>query len=471
MLTKAIWKNIAAMAKWLVTNPLGWVILGAGAIFGLVKCIDALTESTEEAGEAATAAKERYNEIESEIDSLNSKIEENNKLIAETNGDAQYDGYRKRLEAENKELERQIELERIKAQEAKLESDGKATKALTSETYEYDVKHTVNATGAGYTTTSQKGDIATATDWYLDQAEATGVVSDKLKDYIETIKEQRENLDLLNPESKELYDNLGLLIDRYIALYPNVKVTSDEMADLSGKVNKMTDSLDSLMEKLGKAKDALSTLDETYAKIYDSESEIGFEDYSNIYETFKDVPNIDGFINQLQDAGQNADEVKKVMESLIEAYIKQSGILDNLTAENADLVASMLEEIGVVNVDAQALAQLALEKMAGNNVKIDTDEDIDELIALANASGASAIAIAKIEQAKKIINSKSDGSAGWLKQYEAVTATIEAIENGTFDFGFSTLDPNDFKYNGGSNTASAKKSAAEKAKKEAKLKS
>ena len=349
-LTKAIWANIAAMAKWLVTNPLGWVILGAGAIYGLVKGIDALTESTEEAGEAATAAKERYNEIESEIDSLNSKIKENDKLIAETNGDAQYDGYRKRLEAENKELERQIELERIKAQEAKAESDGKETKALTSKTYEYDVKHTVNATGAGYTTTSQKGNIATATDWYLDQAEATGVVSDKLKDYIETIKEQRENLDLLNPESKELYDNLGLLIDRYIALYPNVKVTSDEMADSSGNANKMTVSL----SEMKTASDNISSLSSAFKELSD-DGYLSVETISKIQEATKlSGDEWESYKLKLLNAKDGSVEFNQIMSEMtykiLDATFKKEGLVD----ATEDEIAAVLRENGVSNASAVA---------------------------------------------------------------------------------------------------------------------
>ncbi len=234
-----IGKAALAMGKWLVTTPVGWIAL----IFALAKAVDVFTESAEEAGEAATDAKEKYNELQSEIDSLNSKIEENKKLIDETNGASEYDGYRKRLEAENVELERQIGLAKIKAQIENEEADKKAKKALNSEDYTYNPQEWTSGSGNSSTTTYDKGDIATATDWYLDQAEATGVVDDKLEDYIETIKEQRENLNLLNPESKELYDNLGLLIDRYIALYPNVKVTSDEMADSSGNVDKMNISL------------------------------------------------------------------------------------------------------------------------------------------------------------------------------------------------------------------------------------
>ena len=37
LLTASIWANIKALGKWLITNPVGWAILGGTAIFGLVK--------------------------------------------------------------------------------------------------------------------------------------------------------------------------------------------------------------------------------------------------------------------------------------------------------------------------------------------------------------------------------------------------------------------------------------------------
>lgn len=40
-LTSAIWMNIKAIATWLVTNPVGWIILACSAIWGMVKAYKA----------------------------------------------------------------------------------------------------------------------------------------------------------------------------------------------------------------------------------------------------------------------------------------------------------------------------------------------------------------------------------------------------------------------------------------------
>lgn len=399
LLTKAIWANIAAMAKWLVTNPLGWVVLGTGAVYGLVKGIDALTESTEEAGEAATAAKERYSEIESEIDGLNSKIEENNKLIAETNGESKYDGYRKRLESENKELERQIELERIKAQEAKSESDKKATKALTSETYEYDVKYTVDAAGAGYTSTSQKGDISDVASWYLDQAEASGIVSDKLKDYIETITEQRENLDLLNPKSKELYDNLGLLIDRYIALYPNIKVTSNEMADSSEN----TEDLKVSLSELEKVSDNIEPLGAAFKELSDD----GYITIKTLKE-MKDAADLSSeewakYEAKLLKAKAGSSEFNQVMSDLTYKILDNAFAGEDLNAVTEQQVTAILREKGVVNASAVAHDWLTGAKIKNKLATFDfanaTQVELDTLSKELKALGLTETAVGNLSKA------------------------------------------------------------------------
>lgn len=64
-----------SMLEWLVTNPIGWAILGGTAIFGLVKAYDALTDSTEEVKERTENLLESYNSAISEANSNAKTIE------------------------------------------------------------------------------------------------------------------------------------------------------------------------------------------------------------------------------------------------------------------------------------------------------------------------------------------------------------------------------------------------------------
>lgn len=75
LLTASIWANIKALGAWLVTNPIGWAILGGTAIFGLVKAYDALTDSVEEVKERTDSLLETYNSAISEANSNAQTIE------------------------------------------------------------------------------------------------------------------------------------------------------------------------------------------------------------------------------------------------------------------------------------------------------------------------------------------------------------------------------------------------------------
>ena len=63
------------LIAFLTTNPVGWAILAAGAIFGLVKLFDALTLSAEEATEQMEESVSAYEEATSQLKSLNNELQ------------------------------------------------------------------------------------------------------------------------------------------------------------------------------------------------------------------------------------------------------------------------------------------------------------------------------------------------------------------------------------------------------------
>lgn len=67
VLTASIWANIKAMAKWLVTNPVGWCILAVGAIAGVSKIIDELVVTEEELNEQLDELSSKWEELSSTI--------------------------------------------------------------------------------------------------------------------------------------------------------------------------------------------------------------------------------------------------------------------------------------------------------------------------------------------------------------------------------------------------------------------
>lgn len=81
LLTASIWANIKALGKWLITNPVGWAIIGGTAILGLSKAFDKHSESVKKSMDESTELSNAWKSENESIDSLISKYNElNNKL-------------------------------------------------------------------------------------------------------------------------------------------------------------------------------------------------------------------------------------------------------------------------------------------------------------------------------------------------------------------------------------------------------
>lgn len=73
LLTKAIWSNIKAMTAWLTTNPVGWLVLAAGATVALVGVVDLFTTTIEENNQKIEEATTKIDEYQKAIDEINDK--------------------------------------------------------------------------------------------------------------------------------------------------------------------------------------------------------------------------------------------------------------------------------------------------------------------------------------------------------------------------------------------------------------
>lgn len=189
--------------------------------------------------------------------------------------------------------------------------------------------------------------------------------------------------------------------DAIIAYEDELKNVPNETPDLS---------LTETIAELDKVKEKMDVVDKTYAKLFDKDENIGFEDYSNIAEAFKDVSGIENYIDKLQKAGQNTEEVKKIMSSLTGAYIEQSGILDKVNEQNAGLIEQTLTEMGVENSHELVLQRLSAAKEIAALKSFD----------LANATTAD---ILKLVEEGKV----SEETANYLLQY----ALKKELANGT----------------------------------------
>lgn len=286
---------------------------------------------------------------------------------------------------------------------------------------------------------------------------------------------------------------MGVVQDKVAGKDTFAPLSKSEVISNITSLSEGFESLDKIMKSVSDKDNPFdyALLDDT--KFKDNFGELG-ESYTNFIETISDSPN-------------DVKATQSAFNDLVTEWIDSEGVLTGLTDETANLAVSMLQNMGVANaeevvmnrlalahsevaaekyynanasdtlnnatisevdafvnsgiaagVSGQALSELALQKLAVNNVKIDTSSDIDQVIGLANAAGASATVLSKLAQAKSIMAKAEagalNGSVGDLRQYESAQAMLSEINNGTFDYQ-TTLDPEKYKkalYNGGPKT-------------------
>lgn len=128
-LAASVWGATKAIAAFLFTNPVGWVILAIGAIAGGVAIFNAFTVSAEEASEQLEETKNKISDLESELESLQTELDEAREKIAELTALPYLSLTQQedldRLEREVELLERQIALKerQLAIEEANLVED------------------------------------------------------------------------------------------------------------------------------------------------------------------------------------------------------------------------------------------------------------------------------------------------------------------------------------------------------------
>lgn len=197
------------------------------------------------------------------------------------------------------------------------------------------------------------------------------------------------------------------------------------------------DSLDGVQS----VSDKLKTLMEVYDDVQDGEefdwsSILNNDDFASAFESAGKA--YDDFIQTVTKNPKDINACQKAFDDLATSVLDNSGIWDDLTAETKEATIAMLEENGVVNASelvnarlamqeeylaltkdnaalagkalkdvtweeiasllsegeasdttADRLTALAISKMDVNSVKINTQDDVDHIIAIANAAGAS----------------------------------------------------------------------------------
>lgn len=361
-------------------------------------------------------------------------------------------------------------------------------------------------------------------NWYSE-------LSDEEKKFVDS-DDFRKALD---EESKKL-DGAALSAKNYETALEAVKNSQNDTTNvLENAKLKMIDLINSMS-------DGFDVLDDIYADVLDGGSfDFTKLDSKKFEEQFKGLEDeYVSFIEKVSDSPTDINACQDAFNELATAYIKHKGILNSLTDENAQLTISMLTNMGITNAETVVtealkkkkaklaaeeqfliaqkekdsitsrnltsatydeikalisygyvteetesyLSRLALSKLDVINTKINSDEDIDNIIALADAAGTSEeyvnalrTALVNLQNAQNKVNnaskSKERGAAGGLLAAVGEEAIAEAEVNkmlSDFEKNIAEfkLDPSTF-YAGGKNSQSAREKAEKDAKSSKKI--
>lgn len=387
-------------------------------------------------------------------------------------------------------------------------------------------------------------DTNTYHNWYskLSDDEKELANSD---DFKEALEKQKEGL-----------GNAALAANDYDIALQEVKKAQESVANSGDGIE--TTSFSDTITELSDLQDDLSDLDEAMANIV-SDGNVDLSSLDGLIEAFGkleeagkniDTSTVDEAMKSLSDA-TSIQSAQQALDTLCTEYIKASGILDDLNESNKNLIATRLQGMGVANAEEmvearlaaqkyatangcidlanatweeisaliaegnasqetqQYLANLALSKIDVNNIKLDTKADVDNIIAIANAAGASAAQITALKTALASLsnanitkwddankgggmgstnlmnpaklNTPSSGNSKidqFAKQQQAqktkdavqdatdtLAKTLDDIKNGAYNLDASNFYAN---YSGGSATSKAVNDAAKAAKDAAK---
>lgn len=313
----------------------------------------------------------------------------------------------------------------------------------------------------------------------------------------------------------------GLTLEDLISV---IGIYGEELVPASAEAEKSFTKPE-LISKISSLSEGFETIDKIMDSIADKKNPFDFtllsdEDFTKTFEGLGE--SYTNFIDVISNSPKDIDAVQSSFDNLVSEWIESKGVLNGLTDETKDLAISMLKSRGIANaeevvtsslaqaqanlaakkyynanasdtlnnatiselnafvqegiaagISGQALSELALQKLAANNLKINTASDIDQVIALANAAGASTNALGQLAKAKaafaRIDSVLAKGTAqlgnpatignplaaamamstellkdGNLKEISEAQKVIEQLENSTFDYQIK-LNPADYK--------------------------
>ncbi len=243
-----------------------------------------------------------------------------------------------------------------------------------------------------------------------------------------------------------------------------------------GKFSESMVALRSVMKDVAEAITGLDMLDKIYKDVMDGSTfdytslinDKFVEEFGGLGEVFDD------FVQTVAQSPSDIGACQEAFNRLTKAYITQDKYLQNVSEETKDVVAQMLEEKGVANASAivnQVLASnlynVAVAKYQVGETKIDSTDDVDQLLKMAQAAGAAQEELDKLVKIRALVDKLSSMPIG-SQQAMAYAHEVERLVAELKELTPESIELPDIVFTGGAETQKVRDAATKEAEKAAK---
>ena len=319
----------------------------------------------------------------------------------------------------------------------------------------------------------------------IDLATDFGIAGDSISDCKEQLDElAKTKMEEMRNHIDSIINNNNINSDTVDAL-ENIKDSLDDVYNAASSFAGISLTGDALSD-IEQLSNGLDQLDSIYADVLDGEdfdwgSILNNEGFQDAFSSMGEV--YDNFINTVTNNPADISACQAAFDDLTNAYIYQSGVLDELNESNAQAAINMLDSMGVANAEAVVMNYLAaqteyaaiakdnaayssavlaeatlqdinnilmegsvtedtknqiiayyLEKLTASGISLDTAEDCNQLMnlisALGGATGALRIYYSALQGSMNVVDVNGNNSHGGLSgkdmQYTKQMAQVQA---------------------------------------------
>lgn len=455
----------AAKGLWtfLTTNPAGWAILAATAIFALVKAYDALTESFDEALEKASESQQAYEEQKSKVSSLNSELETTRQRLEELESKEALTIVEQEelenLRATNELLKEQLEIEQAIENMKLATARNDAVNVLSKKDFTVFDDPSLN----GQTEFEQRLSTSAAAGQYAPKSHSADVIEYTIarQEYLNSITEERN--DIIKKQNALLDENGKPTDEKAFNEYGNkIKSINDEIKTLSDEITGYWDTISEqekyLFDSNGNAIEGQEERIEQIAHLRDliveystGVSQSAKSKQSKI-DSFLDRPTLEKDVAAAKAAAKELGSIS--FEQLKQKFPELASEIERLASQTdisiedvINTINSLGSEVNTQNVskeiqDMKSKIQESFSKSddwLGSGVLSGwlnslADEDIEILYKIVESNDTSSWTLADFQTAlantKEIAEETGESiSTSLVKGYDAIKSSVESVAN------------------------------------------